>query len=357
MANLNRAHVCPSLSKEGISRSILCKDNPMCLEESNCLRSAREHRIVKLLHVGRFSSVYCLSSFDNKKSYAYKVSTPKCEEDSFSIAQEAHALDLLSDHPNIVPLLSFRMCPLTKQAGFVMELLDSNLEKYILKTKQRGRVLPRRLAKEWVSHILSGIEFIHYNGLVHFDVSPRNLLITSDGVLQLCGFTSSSLIDHKPAGLVKTPSDFRAPECYLHYSRPGWKSDIWSAGAVFHYLITYNSIVTQTKDLVKIFYMADSTHFIYEAEGFVGTLDAFSKPHPHLSKAVLYIASSAAKDLMGQLLMYDPNKRPSAADALQHAYFTESPRVETQDDDLISTNVHKNALGYIDILVSKRDTL
>ncbi|XP_076066153.1 cyclin-dependent kinase 2-like [Oratosquilla oratoria] len=328
MADLNRAHVCPSLSKEGISRSMLLKDNPMCLEESNCLRSAREHHIVKLLHVGKFSSVYCLSSFDNKKSYAYKVSTPKCEEDCLAVAQEALALDLLSDHPNIVLLLSIRMCPLTKQAGFIMKLFNCNLEKYIIKTKQRGRVLPRRLAKEWVSHILSGIKFIHYNSLVHFDISPRNLLITSDGVLQLCGFTSSSLIDHKPAGLVKTPSDFRAPECYLHYSRPGWKSDIWSAGAVFHHLITYSSIVTQTEELDNIFYLANSMHFTDEAEGFVGTLDAFSTPHPYLNVAIVLIASSAARDLMGQLLMYDPNKRPSATDALRHTYFTESPRVE-----------------------------
>ena len=43
-------------------------------------------------------------------------------------------------------------------------------------------------------------------------------------------------------------------------------------------------------------------------------------------KSLFTAASDDALDLLERLLSYDPNRRPTVIEALQHPYFTNSPR-------------------------------
>lgn len=57
-------------------------------------------------------------------------------------------------------------------------MLDSMPEKKI----------PRFQAHRYFHHLLNGLEYLHGNGVIHKDIKPGNLLITSEDTLKISDF-------------------------------------------------------------------------------------------------------------------------------------------------------------------------
>ncbi len=98
--------------------------------------------------------------------------------------------------------------------------------------------------------LCAALEHAHELGIVHRDVSPSNVMITSEGVAKLIDF-GIARIAHAEAtsvhGTVKGKFGYMAPE-YLIDGQLDARSDIFAVGVLAHELLTNASLFTRDDD-------------------------------------------------------------------------------------------------------------
>jgi serine/threonine protein kinase len=153
----------------------------------------------------------------------------------------------LGAHPNILPYLQIwntpqaapGECPTSR---IILPYLPAgdllNLKKSFLKMNVK---VPEAFIFHAYKHIVSGINFLHENGISHRDIKPENVMIDpvnfgDPALFGTCkiidlGIATDTTADHET--LDGTPK-FQPPEAPL----AGAKADVWAIGAVVHFLAT-----------------------------------------------------------------------------------------------------------------------
>lgn len=146
---------------------------------------------------------------------------------------EAQAAGRLN-HPSIVTVYDYGED--ADSAYIAMEYVEgTGLDTLLAQDRPIG--LARALA--WMGGLLGGLEYAHSRRVVHRDVKPANLLVTSDGQLKITDFgiariESSTLT--QAGAMVGTPS-YMSPEQFRCEAVDG-RSDVFSAGIVLYQLLT-----------------------------------------------------------------------------------------------------------------------
>lgn len=95
---------------------------------------------------------------------------------------------------------------------------------------------------QWFLDICRAIRDAHELGIVHRDIKPTNLVVSStSGAAYLVDFGICTFIDSDPLTTVEAFGNaaFAAPECFLGYpTRPGPACDIYSAGKLLYWLVS-----------------------------------------------------------------------------------------------------------------------
>jgi cyclin-dependent kinase 7 len=207
----------------------------------------------------------------------------------------------------------------------VMEFMDGDLNKVI---EDRRITLSESHIKCLSSQLLEGLSALHKQWFLHRDVTPTNVLLNyRSGVAKLTDFGMARTISYRERPL--TPSCatpwYRAPELLYGAKFYGPSVDIWSAGCVVAELFFRKALFQGRGEfdmLAKIFEkrgtptedswpdasaLPNYVEFTYHAEvPFSTLLPAFS---------------SSAHALLSDLLSLNPNKRPTAENAVQHVFF------------------------------------
>lgn len=92
---------------------------------------------------------------------------------------------------------------------------------------------------EIAPRLLRALGMLHRRNILHRDIKPQNLLLSSDGELRVLDFGLAycpGLSNHVPGELPGTPS-FIAPEAYAG-SAPSAVQDLYSAGVTLYFLLT-----------------------------------------------------------------------------------------------------------------------
>jgi eukaryotic-like serine/threonine-protein kinase len=146
---------------------------------------------------------------------------------------EARAASTL-DHPNLCTIYEIEETP-----GGQLYLFMPCYDGETLRDRLKRGPLPLREAIHFAQQVARGLAKAHRQGIVHCDIKPANLMLTSDGVVKILDFGIARLTGQAPstqAGPSGTPK-YRSPE-QARGDEVDAPSDIWSLGMVLFEMVT-----------------------------------------------------------------------------------------------------------------------
>uniref|UniRef100_A0A1A9W3J4 Uncharacterized protein n=1 Tax=Glossina brevipalpis TaxID=37001 RepID=A0A1A9W3J4_9MUSC len=188
----------------------------------------------EVLGSGQFGVVYGGLHKKSKREVAIKV-IDKLRFPTKQEAQLKNEVAILQNvtHCGIVNLE--RMFETSERIFVVMEKLKGDMLEMILSHK-RGR-LSERVTKFLITQILIALKYLHSQNVVHCDLKPENVLLSSDSdfpQVKLCDFGYARIIGEKSfrRSVVGTPA-YLAPEVLRNkgYNR---SLDMWSVGVIIY---------------------------------------------------------------------------------------------------------------------------
>ena len=175
------------------------------------------------------SSNVTVSIDENKKLY---------DTQKQKFFREAQRINQLSAHPNIVKVFdSFKE---NGTAYYVMDYIDGK------SLAQVAKPIPEYEVTIYLDQILSALEFVHSQGILHLDIKPNNIMIDGQGRAILIDFGASKQYDVESdnksmlstTGLAYTPGYAPIEQTGNQKKKVGTHSDIYSLGATLYNLLT-----------------------------------------------------------------------------------------------------------------------
>lgn len=260
--------------------------------------------------------------FDSNKKELFcciaKFSTKT--ENNDLIQRESDLLDKAGSHPNIIKKIYFFNA---KRLYLFIEYIDSMLRQEIIKKIRNNELF----FKEIIAQLLLGLIHLHSKGISHRDIHAYNILINKKGRVSIIDFGMGVHIEEKC---------YKKWDYKLNYNTPpealvdncSSKLDLWQLGVMIYQLLA-KSFSLQEERTYPFGYLPDK-HSTHDKQKLQDSI--LNKPPVSLHPSIY----PEIQDLMYRLLEKDPDKRPSAAEALQLPCMQETlKQLALKDKDLV----------------------
>ncbi|TYJ33469.1 hypothetical protein E1A91_A05G105600v1 [Gossypium mustelinum] len=268
---------------------------------------------------GAYGIVCCATNSETKEEVAIKK-IANAFDNRIDAKRTLREIKLLChmDHDNIIKIKDIIIPPEKEKFNDVYiayELMDTDLHQIIRSSQALTD---------------DHCQYIHSENVLHRDLKPSNLLLNANCDLKICDF-----------GLARTTSEtdfmteyvvtrwYRAPELLLNCSEYTAAIDIWSVGCILMEIIRREPLFSG-KDYVQ--QLGLITQLLGSPEdsdlGFLRSDNArkYVKQLPHFPKQPFAEkfpdVSPVAIDLAEKMLVFDPSKRITVEEALNHPYLS-----------------------------------
>ncbi|XP_070562891.1 serine/threonine-protein kinase stk11-like isoform X1 [Ptychodera flava] len=202
-------------------------------------------------------------------------------------------------HKNIIRLIEVLYNDEKQKMYLVMEYCVGGLQEILDSVPQKK--FPVWQAHRYFAQLMHGLEYLHSKGIIHKDIKPGNLLLTTDGTLKISDLGVAEQLDQFAKDDTCRTSQgspaFQPPEIANGLdSFSGFKVDVWSAGITL-FNITTGKYPFEGDNIYKLFENIGKGEFTMPEE--VGPLLA---------------------ELLKGMLEYEPEKRFSVQQILQHPW-------------------------------------
>lgn len=245
--------------------------------------------------------------------------------------REIMFLQEFGDHPNIVKLLDVVRAQNDKDIYLVFEYMDTDLHAVI----KKGSLL-KDIHKRCVMYqLLKAIKYLHSGNVIHRDQKPSNVLLDTNCVVKLCDFGLARSLNQmqedsgNPALTEYVATRwYRAPEILLGSTRYTKGVDIWSLGCILGEMLLGKALFPGTSTINQIEKIMSAIPHpgpedilaIKSEYGSSVIQRMLLKPQVPLDDLLQPSVPADALDLLKGLLVFNPDKRLTAEQALQHPY-------------------------------------
>ncbi|CAK4080995.1 unnamed protein product [Aphanomyces euteiches] len=347
------------------------------------------YRLVRVLGKGSYGQVAeAYDTLRNRRVAIKKINNVFDQEvDCKRLYREIYILRHLR-HPEVITLLDVLEPPSYKTFNdlyLVFEFVDTDLHKLIMSPQY----LTTRHIQVFLYQLLCALKYVHSANVIHRDMKPANILVNEDCSLKICDFGLARVVDEtilkaepiSPTYRDKTGNNpnmpkfqrqltkhvvtrwYRAPELILLQDY-GYGVDMWSLGCIFAELLSMQvESCPQYQTRTPIFPgrscfplsadrpttysdKLDQLNVIFNVIGTPGEDDIGNlgevkqylrklQPKEPMDLAQLYPgATPEALDLLEKFLKFNPERRITLDEALNHPFLAEIRSLKKETIDM-----------------------
>uniref|UniRef100_A0A3B4FDH9 Serine/threonine-protein kinase 17A n=1 Tax=Pundamilia nyererei TaxID=303518 RepID=A0A3B4FDH9_9CICH len=173
--------------------------------------------------------------------YAAKIMRKrrKGQDCRMEIIHEIALLELASACPHVVNL--HQVYEMASEMVLVLEFAAGGEIFNQCVSDQEDEAFSEEDVKRLMRQILEGVAFLHQNNVVHLDLKPQNILLTSTsplGDIKIVDFGLSRMVSsHQELREIMGTPEYVAPEI-LNYEPISTATDMWSVGVLAYVMLT-----------------------------------------------------------------------------------------------------------------------
>ncbi|XP_053570522.1 serine/threonine-protein kinase 17A [Bombina bombina] len=250
---------------------------------------------------GKFAVVRKCVEKDTEKEFAAKIlrKRRKGQDCRMEILHEIAVLELARDSPWVIKL--HEVYETASEMILVLEYAAGG-EIFNQCVAESEEAFKEKDVQRLMRQILKGVSFLHRHNVVHLDLKPQNILLTSDsplGDIKIVDFGISRIMNNKELREIIGTPEYVAPEI-LNYEPISTATDMWSIGVLAYVMLTGTSPFLGD-DKQQTFLNISQLNINYTDDEFDGI-------------------SESAIDFIKALLVREPEGRATAEECLQHPW-------------------------------------
>ncbi|QPG74443.1 hypothetical protein FOA43_001772 [Brettanomyces nanus] len=338
------------------------------MESTGYIFNVRDYAVKEILGQGAYGVV----ALGNHRKTGQSVAIKKIEpfQRTLFCLRTLREIKFLKQfhHPNIVRIVDIQK-PLSfesfKEVYVIEEYMDADLHSVI-----RTQVLSDEHIKYFLYQILKGVKYLHSCEVIHRDLKPANLLVNENCDLKICDFglaridNDSAKRDDKVSFMTEYVATrwYRAPEIMLSSSQYSKAIDMWSIGCIVAEMILREPFLPGTD-------YRNQLALIFEV---LGTPTPEDMRCIKLKRAREYVRAQKVRrkipmskifrrsnpfavDFIERTVCFDPSKRPTIQQALDHPYVKDFREPEEEisapkfPHDFFFFDSYKDQLKMVDL--------